>query len=422
VDADVIVIGAGAAGLSAAAELCARETSTLVLEARDRIGGRILTVRDRRVSAPIELGPEFIHGDHPYIFAILQRMGATTVDLSSDEEDDAWEAGIDAALQDAGTLSGDISVASFVERFAGNPRRRDAAEGILAMTEGFDAADPREASIQAFAEEWRSQAGIRGSERRPTSGYGPIARYLADSLDARVARVQLDATVRRIVWSSSGVRIEASLLGSPGSFSAKAAIVTLPLSLLQSGDVAFEPPLPPTNSEALRFLAMGPVYKVGLAFREPVWERSAKAAGESFIRNDRTAFPTIWRSAQDAPNFVTAWAGGPRAARLSGSTRDAIVDAALESAATMLEADLAPMLEVSFLHDWQADPFSRGAYSWVKVDGMTARAQLARPASERLFFAGEATALSGYAGTVAGAFDSGVRVAAEVHEALHRIN
>jgi hypothetical protein len=341
-------------------------------------------------------------------------MGAGSVEIPDDEGEE-WERDVGALLDSVDGLANDMSVAAYLERFGTDPRWSEAADAVRWMTEGFDAADPDDASIQAFAEEWRGEASIRGSGRRPACGYGPIAAYMHRSLDPETVRTLLGARVERITRLTESVRVDGTTQGARFSYSARAAIVTLPLSVLQAGTVAFSPLLPREKEEALHLLAMGSVYKVAMVFREPVWERSPMG-NAAFFHDGNAAFPSLWTMRPTRSNLLIAWAGGRHGQHLAGCTRDEIIGRALASGESMLGVDLDETLEAAYFHDWQADPCALGAYSYVKVGGMKARRALAQPVDGRLLFAGEATALHGYAGTVAGAFDSGARAA---EEAVH---
>lgn len=426
VKADVIVIGAGAAGLAAARRLCGAGLRVIILEARDRAGGRMLTLHDSRVPVPIELGAEFIHGSHAYTTDLLRETGVPQVAVGGQQavivngvlslEDDYEEANVDRLLAHVRDLDGDVSVLEYLDRFANSPQDHEAREEVLWLTQGFDAADPRDASIQAFAEEFASDASIRGSGGRPGSGYGPLAEHLLRSLNPSRVEVRFETIVTSISWQRGSVSVTASSLGEATTYSARTAIVTLPLGVLQHGNVAFNPVLPPGKSEALNVLAMGPVCRVQMVFARPIWEEAygGTARDAGFFHDGDALFPTLWTTLPRRSNLLSAWAGGPHAARLSGYSDEAIIAKALGSVEQMLQIDARRSLEIVHFHNWQRDPFGRGAYSYAKVGGLRARNQLGAPLENTLFFAGEATALEGYAGTVAGAFDSGVRAAEEV--------
>jgi monoamine oxidase len=239
------------------------------------------------------------------------------------------------------------------------------------------------------------------------------------SLQQANVELQLQSVVRSVRWRRGAVEVAGSRLGQAFQAEATRAIVTLPLGVLQlppgaAGSVQFDPPLV-QKEKALRQLAPGPVLKVVLRFREPFWEQAGNGAFRSgaFFHAPDTAFPTCWTALPVRVPILVAWAGGPKAARFAGADRNHVVNQALASARALFGSrlNLRARLESASLHDWQQDPFARGAYSYVVVNGGKARRELAKPSQETLYFAGEATDFEGEAGTVAGALQSGRRAA-----------
>jgi monoamine oxidase len=171
--------------------------------------------------------------------------------------------------------------------------------------------------------------------------------------------------------------------------------------------------------EALRGLASGAVVKLLLRFSEPFWRavRDGRYRDASFFHVPAGRIPTFWTAAPETAPLLVAWAGGPRALHLSELESPAdITRTALAGVQSLFGADIdvASHLEGYYYHDWQHDPWARGAYSYVLVNGAGARAALAEPVEDTLFFAGEATDTADEAGTVTGALESGVRAAREV--------
>jgi monoamine oxidase len=159
----------------------------------------------------------------------------------------------------------------------------------------------------------------------------------------------------------------------------------------------------------LKKLASGPVIRVAMRFDHAFWE--SRAAGVAFFHNPKAAFPTFWTPLPMRGALLTAWAGGPKAERLTASSERRLVAQALASVESVLGR--APGLAQAYVQDWQQDVFARGGYSYVLVGGENAREELAAPVADTLFFAGEATDLD-EAGTVAGALRSGQRAAKEI--------
>jgi monoamine oxidase len=395
VQADVIVIGAGAAGLAAAAELQRAGRSVLVVEARDRIGGRCETHRLPGLPVPVELGAEFIHGRPEATMSLLGRANIAALDstrtqlVSLDGKLRAENLFAQAQRVAQRKLVGkDVSFATFLKR-----QRLPALTRTLAtmMVQGFDAADPRIASAREILEEW-SGGGLGASQPRPWGGYGALMEFLG-----RDAKVQLDTVVRAIRWKRRSVEVH----GDGWSAWAPRAVITVPIGVL--------PSLVPEKKPALKKLASGPVIRVAMAFREAFWEK--RHPGVAFFHSPEAPFPTFWTPLPMHAPLLTCWAGGPKAARLTGSSERKLLREALRSVRAVLPNAEEP--RAFRIHDWQADPYARGGYSYVRVNGTGAREELAAPLDETLYFAGEATDTE-QSGTVGGALASGIRAAKEI--------
>lgn len=166
-------------------------------------------------------------------------------------------------------------------------------------------------------------------------------------------------------------------------------------------------------AEAVDQLGFGNVYRMTFVFPERFWERDKRLRAAGFLIDLTQAFPTWWTTNPMIAPVLTAWAGGSAADRLSASTKGKpalLVALAMRSLRAML-GRRAPDPTAVYFHDWNADPFTRGAYSYVKVNGSRARAVLRRPIERTIYFAGEATAAAGAGGTVHGAISSGRRAA-----------
>ena len=432
-NADVIVVGAGAAGLAATRRLVRCGARVLLLEARDRTGGRILRRPVNDLPVPVELGAEFIHGPAPETRALIDETGGVAIDTGGESwrrRGDALEPDPDdflasAALFDrARFLSHDRSVDEYLRRFEASAATRDAAGAARAFVEGFEAADPAVASVSAIAQEWAS--GVDSTSARPLHGYAPIVARLERDVLAGGAEIALRTAVRVIRWRRGAVSVEAAdEVGARRSVAAAAAIVTVPVGILRcEGDartIRFEPELPPAKRRALQGLEMGHAVKVALWFRSAFWERigGARYRDAAFFRGEG-AFPAYWTQLPVRSRLVVAWAGGPRALALRGSSESQLIARARdEFGATIGEPALArDELAGGAMHDWSADPCSYGAYSYVAVGGGDARASLAAPLDQTLFFAGEATSTDGQGGTVNGALKTGERAAIEAMEML----
>ena len=411
---EVVVLGAGAAGLAAAAELAQAGRSVLVLEARDRVGGRCWTRRMPGLEVPVELGAEFIHGEPEVTLALLHQAGIPAVDSTREQrylERGRLRSvnGFAEAQRAVGRASihHDLSFARFLARQRLPQRTKTFAR---MMVQGFDAADPKRVSARSIVEEWGESGSLGASQPRPLGGYGALFDWLANSVVEKGARLQLESTVRELQWKRGSVTVRGSFLGQAFVANAARAIVTLPLGVLQSNAVRFAPLLHDKRL-ALKKLASGPVIRVAMRFHAAFWEK--RCPGVAFFHAPQAAFPTFWTPLPMRAALLTAWAGGPKAARLTGSAKHELVHAALATVQSVFGKAVGDQLAAAYVQDWQHDPYSRGGYSYLRVGGEGAREQLAAPLADTLFFAGEATDMK-EAGTVAGALRSGIRAAREL--------
>jgi monoamine oxidase len=411
---DVVIIGAGAAGLAAADTLRRAGKSVLVLEARERVGGRCWTHRMPGLDIPVELGAEFLHGEARETHALMRRAGRRAIKANRTQRSfdgkrlKPRNSFAEAARSVRGAvLEKDISFDRFLEGRKLSEKTRTFAR---MMVQGFDAADPARVSARSIIEEWGEGGSLGHSQPRPEDGYGALMDWLAASLVSRKVDLQLGAVVHEVRWTRGGVTVRGTFQGEPFKVRARKAIITLPLGVLQANDVRFIPSLAAKRA-ALDALASGPVVRVAMRFHEAVWEK--RAPGVAFFHSPRADFPTFWTPLPMRAPLFTAWAGGPRAAKLTGKSQRTLVAKALADVKRIFPN---VRLAAAQAQDWQQDPFSRGGYSYVLVGGSGARETLAAPLGGTLYFAGEATDTD-EAGTVAGALRSGIRAAREVLKA-----
>jgi monoamine oxidase len=427
---DVIVIGAGAAGLAAAARLGEGGRSVLLLEAQDRVGGRIHTRYEPGVAAPIELGAEYIHGRAPVTVAWLARAGAAPIEAP----DSHWrlEGGAlqnrdshfirlnELLTRNAARATHDISLDTLLNSFLKDELSADERAYARMMAEGFDCADITRASARAIVEEWTGEMMANAPQSRPDGGYQPLLAALLGARPADKVRLQLQTVVRQVRWSRSSVEVAGESIGRAFHARAARAVIALPLGVLQqpggTGAVTFEPALDAKQS-ALRGLVSGPVIKLVLRFSSAFWEtlENGRYRDGAFFHAPNCKFPTVWSAVPHRAPILHAWAGGPRATALDDASEAERVRHALDTVDALFGTDMdaGSRLDAAYVHDWQRDPFARGGYSYVGVGGGTAREDLAAPLDDTLFFAGEATDPEEPA-TVNGALQSGERAAREI--------
>jgi monoamine oxidase len=455
---DVIVIGAGAAGLAAAADLAESGMRVLILEGRERIGGRIWTRHDTSAGTPIELGAEFVQGLPETTWKLIRSHGLRyaevpdqhCVSLPPQGDRPAELVGLPHYWEDLLWVLGSPTRFCYDDQPISHRLNRAGKDPLLnrflpiakTYIEGYHGADPDDASEEVIRAT-EQEAGLSDERRvfRLVDGYDQIPKILCDRAKAAGAELHLNSQAFRISWQRGFTEVSARSRVSHGisRHKASAAVIALPLSILQEAvrggaGLRLSPALI-EKTAPLERLRMASVMKIVLRFRDRFWEKipaRGRTVGADLSRitflHAPTAegFTTWWTRQPEQWPILVGWTGGPGAARLNRMTEGSVVREALQGLERIFEVSarrLSSWLEESYFHDWQNDSFSHGAYSYVGVGGAIARKQLAHPIQDTLFFAGEATHYEGQSGTVSGAIASGQRVAREIRErsALTRV-
>jgi monoamine oxidase len=413
---DVLVIGAGMAGVTAARALTRAGLRVRVLEARRRIGGRIHTLRDL-CDLPVEAGAELIHGRRAQTWAEVEAAGLTVrpnshaisammIDLGFGTQwlrralahPQTWQA-FTILRRLARRESRDMSAHEFIERRGYRGRARSLAEMVFTT---HLPGSTQEIGIHGFLDdgvlELETSADFRVNE-----GYDRIVEHVARGLE-----IDLGFEVETIEWSPDGVRI---LARDGHERIARAAISTLPAGVLQSSAIRFMPDLPERKREALRGMVMGPVLKVIMRFEEPFWPRRLAAVCSS--AGPVALYWNVFYKAKVEAPVLTAYCTGERAATLARiSEEEAIAHVVRDLRTHFPKAK--PKLADWRLIDWSADPMACGGYTFLRPGAAGARAHLAAADTGALYWAGSETATQPIAATVAGAYVTGLRAAAEV--------
>ena len=434
---DAVVIGGGAAGLAAARELSRAGARFVLLEARGRLGGRILTTCPSGFPIPIELGAEFIHGEAETTFGIADPAGLLIHEIPDHHRlaregtfrpiPDFWKqiTRLRARIQGGADRS--------FEEFLSSQRDVPARTKELArhFVSGYHAADSDRISALALRAGDEETSSIN-RQYRLAGGYGSLVSVLRAPI---AGEIRLSTIVRGVDWSRGSVRVKAATAtgGRVGPLDARALIVTVPIGVLKAppespGGIAFDPPLP-SLARNLERIETGHVVKIILRFRERFWDDPQWLAARvtrsreqrlNFLHAPGEPIPTWWTSAPARTPILTGWSGGPAAAALAAMSSQRLVEIAIGTLARITStarSRLERLLESNHSHDWISDPFSLGAYSWVSVGGLPGQKRLSRPIEGTIFLAGEATSTE-ETGTVAGAIDSGIRAARAVERAL----
>jgi monoamine oxidase len=416
--ADVIVIGAGMAGLGAARILAERGLAVTLLEAQQRVGGRILTVHSPRQDLltedlPIELGAEFVHGRPPELLELIDEAGLTLFERSGEmfcyEKGSLGDCNYGAAFEVLDELPPAPDM-TFTEFLAQAHLPDDVAARAKNYVEGFNAADASRIGTLALRSQQEAEEAIDGNSVsfRVREGYDRVPRFVLERFLAAGGTLHLGTPVTAVDWSPGEVRVTTSNPAHP-ELRATRAVIALPLGVLQAGDIAIRPE-PPTAT-ALKKMAMGTAVRLSLLFKEKFWSHIAPDL--SFLITQESPLPVWWACHPNASPILTGWAGGPLAAGLP--TADSLQQQAIaELEMVFRRSDLNSLLISGHHHDWQSDPYSRGAYSYAPKGASTASEELSQPVDNTLFFAGEHTDTTGNWGTVHAALRSGQRAAKQI--------
>lgn len=415
---DVVVVGAGMAGLNVARLLSRAGLSVRVLEARDRIGGRVFTENPGGSNA-VELGAEFVHDEPPPTLNLAREAGVELFEVEEVhfekrgadfvEQKDAF-APLTRVLQQLSPDDRDVSAAEFLHQHGFDEITR---AQFRALVEGFEAAPLDQVSIQSLKAD--ADASEDAKQYRLRGGYGELAEYLRRQAQATGARLALNRRLQAVERQAGAV----SLVCGAERLSARACILTLPLGvLLSEGAERFG--LSSTMASALAQLGMGHAARVTFSFADDFW-RHRLPPRASFVHHPGTLFGTFWQRRCNDGWLFTAWSGGPKAQSLARLPESERFDAARAALAAVLDVEAEVILSqalATYAHDFSNDVFSRGAYSFVRPSGLCATDRL-QEGEPPIFLAGEALDHV-YPGTVAGALASAERAATQVLAYLNR--
>lgn len=430
---DVIIIGAGAAGLMAARELAKAKQKVIVLEARDRIGGRIHTINIQSYSINIEAGAEFIHGNLDVTLKLLKEAGIDYHETTGDfwqvlngkwEKNETVEEGESLLMERLKNLKDNISIAEFLQREFPGDEHQNIKQWLLGYIEGYYSGDPARTSAMAFYNEWQTEDE---QQYRPNECYGKMIQYLADQCTNAGGIIQTSTVVKQVRWYKDQVEV---LDDTHHGYTARKVIIAVPLGVWnaganEKGAISYIPELQ-EKMHAVKQMGFGAVIKILLQFKDAFWEdenivKQQGAKDFSFILSDQP-IGTWWSQLPNHSPVLTGWLAGPKATELKDTKNEMIRDNAINSIASILQVNTEFIKEKLLswhVFNWTADPFTRGSYAYSTMETKEARKVLMQPTEETLFFAGDAFYDGPEMGTVEAALTSGKRVAKEVLNAIN---
>lgn len=416
-DYDIIIVGAGASGLMAAKELSAKGIKVLILEADNRIGGRIYTIHDNNFPFPIESGAEFIHGDLPITLGLLKEAGIAFQSMDDKtykiedgkwRKDDSFIDGWDEVMQKMKNLKEDITLAGFLDTYFKDEHYEELKTSVKRFAEGFDLVDINTASTISLRNEWEHE---NESQYRIAGGYALLIQYLEQKCNTQGCTIKTSSPVKQIDWKKNSVKL---VTASGDVFTANKVIVTVPVGVLQATAdkevfIQFSPGID-RYINASRQIGFGSVIKVFMLCENFFSELLNEPA---FILSNQL-IPTWWLRVSDNKAFLTGWLGGPNADKLSGKSEEEIKEYALQSLSAIFKIDqtsLKDKMQAFRSINWSDQPLVAGGYSYDMIESVTARKILKTPVQQTVFFAGEALYEGAAPGTVEAALSNGKEVA-----------
>jgi monoamine oxidase len=406
-------VGAGAAGLMAAWELASSGKKTLVLEARDRVGGRIHSIYGDHL---FEAGAEFVHGDLPITNELINHDHLKLKDVKGSiwqkkegqlcKQEDFIE---DYSLLEKKfkELKKDISVEKFFQQYLADAEYEQIRYTLKNYVEGYYAGTIAEVSTMALCRELSESSD---EQFRISQGYQAIADFLYRDCIEKGCLISMNSIVEHIEWERNHVLVHSS---GNEVYAAEKIMITIPVGLLKVGAIRFTPALTEKLNIA-NLLGYGPVIKVILQFTNAFWRvkevtENKDLSDLSFMFSSEKV-PTWWTQFPDTQPVLTGWIAGPHAEKMKHDTKDLIVTKAMYSLCDIFGLEAAALhkeLVNAHVFNWATDPFTLGGYSFQVVNGSTCINEFLKPVQHTIYFAGEGLIDGPEIGTVEGALRSG---------------
>ena len=419
---DIIIIGAGASGLTAMRDLAEAGYHVCILEAAEIPGGRIATIKEGFQNF-VEAGAEFIHGKLPHTFQLLKEAGLSSEGVEgkmigiqngkwqTEEHDERW----DEFMKQLNKLKTDITILQFLEEHFSKPGYIHLRQAVQRFSEGFDLADISKASILSIRDEWKN---IEKKQYRIKGGYSQLIDHLVKRCRQLNTEFHFNTCVNKIEYENETVTIHTT---GNKKFQARRAIITVSAGILQSGSIQFKPGLS-EHAVAIQGLGFGTVIKFLLEFKTCFWKEFNDETG--FLLTDEE-IPTWWTQLPAESNLLTGWLGGPNATKKVFETETSLLNTALLSLSSIFQVPPAMLKEELTNYkiiNWLNQPYIKGGYSYNTLHSEQAINVLSMPVDDTIYFAGEAISKSESLGTVESALQSGHDTAAMLikHSAMEK--
>lgn len=424
---EILIVGAGIAGLMSGYLLSEKGYKVTILEAQDYTGGRICTVQPDGFDSFIETGAEFIHGKLPVTLKLLDEAGI----CYTRNEGEFWNAGdgklkqgfsgnnswteLEKALK---KVKNDITMDEFLDTYFPAAEQLEMHRFIKSYAQSYDAGDTSRMSTLAFRDEMLNDDDAH--QYRVDGGYKKLVDYLAEKCRKTGCTIHTSTVVKELVWSKDKVTATTDKVVP---YSADKIIITIPVGVLQkkegTGTIRFNPAIPNKLKE-IETIGYGNAIKVFLQFKDAFWKKETfvkrygkKIAKLGFILSNST-IPVWWTQYPKPSAMLTGWLGGPATGKFEPGKEAQIADGAIESVAhifSMSNQEVQQELKAWKISDWAKNSFECGAYTYATVAAAKLGDALMQPVEDTLYFAGEGFYTGPNIGTVEAALVSGQQVA-----------